>query len=158
MNREILFRGFHERSNGDIVIVVNGKQKQGEWVYGYLINNEKDFYIFTNNEDIDGYFEGWFTEVIPETVGQFIGLMDKNKNKIFEGDILKGYQYPFCSDGDFNYYAEVIWFDDSPAFGLYTFKNKDAKVRGISEGNTDYIENFNSNDWEVIGTIYDKGE
>ena len=99
-------------------------------------------------------------EVIPETVGQYTGLTDKNGVKIFEGDILRGFEYPFRSnsDGEFNYFVEIVWFDDSSAFGIYTFKNPTSNVRGISEGNTDYLEYFNVDKWEVIGNIYDNLE
>ncbi len=93
--------------------------------------------------------------VLPETVGQFTGLLDKNGTKIFEGDILRGDEYPFCHEGEYNYFAEVLWFENSPAFGLYTFKNPESKVRGISTENCDYIEDWDSSKWEVIGNIHD---
>ena len=85
-------------------------------------------------------------------------MTDKNNKKIFEGDILKGEQYPFCSEGQYNYFAEVTWFDNSPAFGIYTFKNPKSDVRGISTGNCEYLEDFSSNDWEIIGNIHDNPE
>ena len=51
-----------------------------------------------------------------------------------------------------------MWFEDSAAFGIYTIKNPESKVRGISSGNTEYMSEWNSNNWEIIGNIHDNPE
>ena len=143
--REVIFRG--------------KRTDNGEWVKGYLyITHIGAHEIGSYDAEIN--IERLTFDVIPETVGQYTGLTDKNGVRIFEGDILRGFEYPFCSNinGEFNYFAEIVWFDDSSAFGIYTFKNPKSNVRGISEGNTDYLEYFNADKWEVIGNIHDNPE
>lgn len=138
-------------------ILFRGKRvDNGEWIEGSFVkytdyDGDKVYLIYASN--------GNPNDIIPETVGQYTGLIDKNGKKIFEGDILQGYQYPYLSEGHFNYYAEVIYFENCPAFGLYTFKNPNLDiVNGISSGNTDFMESWESEDWEIIGNIHDNPE
>lgn len=120
MNREIEFRGKRTLDN--------------EWLYGYLVidkkgiyDNEEDWYYIAGNSDA-------YCEVIPETIGQYTGLKDKNGKKIFEGDILKKQHYqdnkPYGNE-----YKEVKW-----------VKNSHYNGWSIAMGEK----------WEVIGTIFDK--
>lgn len=140
MNREILFRG--------------KRVDNGEWIEGFFAKSGDKTFILIDNDIAVGYVA--MKEVIAETVGQFTGLTDKNGTKIFEGDILRGYKYPYLSEGHFNYYAEVIYFENCPAFGLYTFKNPNLNfIEGISQGNTDFMDYWECENWEVMGNIYD---
>ena len=157
MNREILFKA--------------KRIDNGEWIEGYLFQTKEYCFIFpkvTNgsykiSEKIMKFVNPCY-EVDKDTICQYIGLTDKNGNKIFEGDILKGFEYPFLSnkplsnEKEHNYFAEVVWFDNCPAFGLYTHKNPKSYVNGISEGNTEFMEGWESEMWEVIGNIFDNPE
>ena len=152
--REILFRAKAiNRIDGR---EYRTKYKNGDWVFGLLTEPYRDFngYIqpatMKNTNGIDGI------DVDYETLGQYTGLTDKNGMKIFEGDILSSDRYPYTSDGNQNYYAEVVWLDNCPAFGLYTFKSPKSVVRGVAEG-SEFIEDDLS-DMEVVGNIYDNPE
>lgn len=136
-------------------ILFRGKDIKGNWYEGLLAHNiSKDEWYISNKAGISTAYQ-----VRPETIGQFTGLTDKNGTKIFDGDILQGDEYPYCSDGDYNYYAEVVWFDNGCCgFGLCTHKNPKSAVCGISDGNCEWFEDFDSNNWSVVGNIYDNPE
>lgn len=75
MYRNILFRGKAMRTQRYISL------KKGEWIYGSLIQlKDGRCYIHTEKWGKD-------YQVMPETIGQYIGIDDVKGNKIFEGDI-----------------------------------------------------------------------
>lgn len=128
--REIKFRGKRIDTN--------------EWIYGDLVTgySEKTYFIaydagaFINTEyQQDRLTTYEFFEVIPETIGQYTGLKDKNGQEIFEGDILRTAK---------GYIQMVLWVDYYSAF-----------VAEIASGDRPYL--IDSSD-EVIGNIHDNPE
>lgn len=129
MLREIKFRG--------------KRVDNGDWVYGSLLADlDNRFFIVADQGTWRTY-----DEAIPETVGQFTGLKDKNSKEIFDGDIVKvgvnQYENPK------EYTAKVIWQDFRALFA----------VEFNQCANNDlykYIQNGNC--VEVIGNIYEHPE
>lgn len=119
--REILFRG--------------KRKDNGKWVFGDLEHNGKNVPKWVNGN-----------EIVPETVGQFTGLTDKNGKKIFEGDIVKGDLGLGYGDNE-NHIAYIEYQEDGMSFCLVEILEEDfGKCAEISD------------DLEVIGNIHDNPE
>lgn len=130
-------------------ILFRGKTENDKWVYGSLIVAGDYCCILELEENVHpmnypyldedlGTIDGKATPVIPETVGQFTGLFDKNGKKIFEGDIVRYY-------GDL--YTKI--FSIVFAYGCFRL--------GTKNGYVCTLHNLCSS-LEVIGNIYDDPE
>lgn len=120
MNREILFRG----------------KADDEWVYGDL-GRLKNAITITKRNFIYPYI------VMPETVGQFTGLTDKNGVKIFDGDIVT-VENPNISDDEYG----IVKFDNDGAMFIVEFDTF----------TVDFGNNIDGNRCEIIGNIFDNSE
>lgn len=144
--REILFRGKREDN--------------GQWIKGYLLGDEitGQYFIHASGCSVneshkigeEGVLHFLAFEVIPETVGQYTGLKDKNGKQIFEGDIV---DYEDESPGQYEYHDStfinrgVIEYGD----GVFYWTNLVAVqfYDTVYKGSADCV---------VIGNIHDNPE
>ena len=137
--REILFRGKRERD--------------GEWEYGDLWCNPYGKRAVCIVSPINDQGTTGGNEVLPETVGQYTGLTDRNGKKIFEGDIVSGTVYSS------EWIGVIVWIDEIASFGARYFHRIDPTAWQNSSILT-AVSRHRQDEFaaQVIGNIYDNPE
>ena len=132
--REILFRGKEVRT--------------GKWIVGFYCPCVFSGFPATPSIiDKERMDNGCWTpdRVIPETVGQFSGLTDKNGKRIFEGDIVS------IIEGVGRYSREYRYIVKWELNGFYPFADSPENCGHCGGA-------YNSSESEVIGNIHDNPE
>ena len=121
--REILFRG-----KGDT------RYNDGAWYFGVPIQDaDGDWQICTRLSK---------RVVLPETIGEFIGIHDKNEKPIFDGDIVR---------------AKLFYRGEPERLCIVKYNPYDATFMLMND-NRQYYKT-NSTHWiEVLGNIWDNPE
>lgn len=132
----------------------------GEWVYGYAVEGFGRWFIgieFGINTTRMGTLlccTPKYFEVIPETVGLYIGLEDRNGKEIYEFDLVMVLE---CHKS-FKAKPFTVGFQD----GAFVLELKEGKISFITYGDQcrteGIIEDSFSQNLEVIGNIHSNPE
>lgn len=127
--REILFRGKDVETK--------------EWIFGYYSG---PFNCFTTHEISNmNHPMCERVEVDPETVGQYIGVCDKNCKPIFEGDLVEAVLPPSISQPSFVWPIMPVVFSEG-VFGLQDHRGNVTPFKSFAPSVT----------FEVKGNVYDQ--
>lgn len=132
MDREIKFRAIHN----------------GKWVYGYVQFRTKTYDAVMWLENEDGLFD--WVHVDKNTVGQYIGKLDRNGIEVYDGDILSR----SFMDGHENQKGVIRYIEGSPCIVA------GGKFRPITDGFgwMGINEYYDRKGMDVIGNIYENPE
>lgn len=122
MSRVNKYRGIHTH------VLPKNEHLNETWVYGYLANEN-----YINSPELEGEFL-----VYKDTVGQYIGVKDKNGKEIYEKDIV-------LIDGEDEDFV-VEWDSDTARFVMN------------SETLTVDFDNYFGYQVETIGNVYENAE
>lgn len=148
-----------------------------EWVYGYyavigmrdVIIKIKSENFYSVDENLGKRNGNEIVDVKSYTVGQYIGVEDKNGKKIYDGDIVKIHQFLF--DGC-EYEKEIVvsieYMQEMACFGANLLQARDIREYMGYDNETDKQEkaivplcNFyglHEESFEVIGNVYENSD
>lgn len=128
-------------------IIFRGKKlsvsEPNEWIYGSLIIDKYKSASIYIPQIYDGHHIDMETSsryIDPDTAGQYIGISDKNKTKIFDGDIVR----------------HVLW--NKLLVVKYSLETNGFILLSIKNNTEQYIPYNHQSNLIVVGNIYDNKE
>lgn len=145
-------------------ILFRGQSLQGGWVFGYLVRgrwytNEIPMSVimpiethFYPRAEVDGY-----EEVYTTSVGEYIGIKDKDGTRIFEGDIVEFESHGYIpgTDKGVVFFSNGSWCIKYVAWADYPASHR--------IGSTSHYQDMGASGtitytYKVLGNIYDNPE
>ena len=129
-------------------ILFRGKTSDGEWICGHLLEQNipdcRSYIVMSIIAEMDNrhieIMDFDINEVIPETVGQFTGLTDKNGVKIFEGDIVRAFtRFSEIYVSSVTYHEGTFWFKNW-SWTKFLFKFEKIEVIGNIHDNPEILK------------------
>jgi uncharacterized phage protein (TIGR01671 family) len=119
----------------------------GEWVVGYLFGvNAILQFDSTYTVTSMGTIVHGIVEVIPESVGQWTGLVDRHGKEIFEDDILRNITNPLVDNEPFLICYDTqegmwMWFDKNEEGDSFSWAiAKHSEIIGSNHDNPELME------------------
>lgn len=144
MERELKFRG------KTIPWKTKNDEYKGEWVYGYYHKTYKGECFIIEISKTGIMLPG--RQVVPESVGQFIGLKAINNIEIYENDLISLGDEIYNEEGEPNI-IEIVYDEETTSFRAYDYLGYQGSSLAEKWFMDDIIENT-----RVIGNTYENPE
>lgn len=145
--REFVFRGKPKnKKDYELYEGIHKDNCKNGFIYGSLVISRGQYYICVNVPLLENTYELFSNvtlfEIIPETVGEYTTLTDKNDRMIFEGDIVTMPKYGGGRHKSVVYFKNGKFAVDGSNYSFKDICPKNMEVIGNIHDNPELLKGF----------------